>query len=335
MFKRSLPVQWSFSFGECMEPKLSVVVPVYNVEPYLVRALESIRNQTYGNLEILCVDDGSTDGSWAILDGYQKRDRRFVCVKQANQGVAAARNAALELATGEYVAFVDPDDWVEEDAYELMMSRMQEASADIGVFNFYKTWDDHETKMTNDEFIPSFPFGGEEYMLYSFKRYSYAGFCAYLWNKIYSMNYLHRVFGRDTRLFAEDLAIGEDVLFSGVAGMNAECVVYIDQGLYHYYQRTDSLFHGGTIAQREGSLVCFERLILCAEKWEMPENVVDYLKRFFVYHSSLLAKKAYDAQDWENLDKYKGCIRRYLTEYERTSGSHSEWNERMRMILEL
>ncbi len=107
-------------------PLISVIIPVYNVEPYLRKGLDSVCGQTYGNLEIICVDDGSTDGSPAILREYEARDSRVRVLAQANAGVAAARNAALDVATGEWVVGMDPDDWLEPRAYETVVAQADE-----------------------------------------------------------------------------------------------------------------------------------------------------------------------------------------------------------------
>ena len=91
-------------------PKVSVIIPVYNVEKYLQKCLDSVINQTYKNLEIICVDDGSPDNSGGILDAYAQNDSRIIVIHQENAGVSAARNRGLDAATGEYIAFVDSDD---------------------------------------------------------------------------------------------------------------------------------------------------------------------------------------------------------------------------------
>ena len=104
------------------EPLVSVIVPVYNVAAYLQRCLDSLLGQTYRNLEIICVNDGSTDGSAAILDEYATKDARIKVIHQENAGVSVARNRGLDSATGEYVGFIDADDWLEPDAYEKITS---------------------------------------------------------------------------------------------------------------------------------------------------------------------------------------------------------------------
>lgn len=100
------------------QPKVSVIIPIYNVEQYLSKCLDSIINQTYKNLEIICINDGSPDNSLAILEEYAKKDSRIIIINQGNAGVSTARNRGLDIATGEYISFVDPDDWIESNTYE-------------------------------------------------------------------------------------------------------------------------------------------------------------------------------------------------------------------------
>lgn len=107
------------------EMKISVIVPVYNVESYLARCVDSILTQTYENLEVILVDDGSKDNSGVICDGYAAKDPRVKVIHKENGGLSSARNCGLEAATGEYIAFVDSDDWIEPDAYGHLMNLME------------------------------------------------------------------------------------------------------------------------------------------------------------------------------------------------------------------
>ena len=111
--------------------KVSIVVPVYNAETYLARCLDSILRQTLTDIEILCIDDGSTDASWELIQEFAARDGRITATRQGNGGVAVARNRGLEQATGEYVGFVDSDDYVDENYFEVLYVTAQENDADI------------------------------------------------------------------------------------------------------------------------------------------------------------------------------------------------------------
>lgn len=109
----------------CEEKLLSVIVPVYKVEPYLHRCVDSIRNQTYKNLQIILVDDGSPDNCGKICDEYAELDARIIVVHQKNRGLSGARNTGLRYAKGEYVAFVDSDDWISSDMYQTLVNLVE------------------------------------------------------------------------------------------------------------------------------------------------------------------------------------------------------------------
>jgi len=121
-----------------MDPLITVIIPVYNVSKYLKQCLDSIINQTYKNLEIILVNDGSTDNSLAICEDYQQLDSRIIVVTQVNKGLAGARNTGIEKATGMYLMFVDSDDWMELNAIETAFSYMNEV--DLVCFSFFKEY---------------------------------------------------------------------------------------------------------------------------------------------------------------------------------------------------
>lgn len=116
--------------------KISIVVPIYNIENSLSRCVDSIKNQIYINWELILVNDGSSDRSGSICDKYAENDERIIVVHKQNGGSASARNAGLRAATGDYITFVDGDDWIENDGYEKMMRRAMETDSDIVMSNF-------------------------------------------------------------------------------------------------------------------------------------------------------------------------------------------------------
>ena len=108
-----------------MNHKISVIIPVYNVEDYLSKCLQSVINQTYTNLEIILVDDGSTDNSGEICDEFSENDNRIKVIHQKNTGVSQARKIGIDVADGKYIGFVDADDWIEPDMYETLINKMK------------------------------------------------------------------------------------------------------------------------------------------------------------------------------------------------------------------
>jgi len=117
---------------------ISVIVPVYKVEQYLRQCIESILNQTYQDLEILLIDDGSPDRCGIICEEYAKKDPRIKVFHTENHGLSAARNVGLQIAKGEYIGFVDSDDWIEPDMYEILLRRLEETDTDISVCEIWR-----------------------------------------------------------------------------------------------------------------------------------------------------------------------------------------------------
>ena len=118
--------------------KITVIIPVYNVENYLERCLKSILYNTYTNLEIICVNDGSTDNSKKILEDYSQRDKRVIVINKKNNGISSARNAGIKIATGEYIAFVDSDDWIHEKYFENLIRGID--TADLVICNYIRSY---------------------------------------------------------------------------------------------------------------------------------------------------------------------------------------------------
>ena len=112
-------------------PKLSIIVPIYNVENYLLRCLKSLITQEFDDFELILVDDGSADSCALILDDSIINDSRILVIHQKNKGVSAARNAGLFIARGKYVGFVDPDDWIEPDMYKILVNAIEIENCDI------------------------------------------------------------------------------------------------------------------------------------------------------------------------------------------------------------
>ena len=132
-------------------PKISIIVPVYNVEKYIRRCLDSIAAQTFTDWECICVDDGTPDASGKICDEYAQKDGRFVVIHKENGGVSSARNVGLDVAKGEYVTFCDSDDWVEKEMLEVFYNTALKNDAEV-VISGFRTTDEHGNYQ---EFLPS------------------------------------------------------------------------------------------------------------------------------------------------------------------------------------
>ena len=131
--------------------KISVIIPVYNVEAYLERCLNTVCGQSYKNLEIILVDDGSTDNCLQICEEFAERDDRIKVIHQSNQGVSAARNTGLDAATGDYIAFVDSDDYIHPEMYERLYSLLKKHDADMSACFSRGCWDSNYAEPPRDD----------------------------------------------------------------------------------------------------------------------------------------------------------------------------------------
>ena len=220
-----------------MDDKITVIVPVYNVENYLRKCLDSIIAQTYKNIEIIVVNDGSTDASGQICQEYTQIDNRIVYIEKENGGLSEARNVGLDKMTGSYVTFIDSDDWAELDYVEILYKKIIEYQADISVGNYYSYNEDEETYY--------FHIYGNSYYekvydnisifenLYeSQEMKSFALISA--WGKLYKaklFDYLRFDKGK----------LGEDGYFNQKMYLSVNKVVYLNKGLYAYRQRSGSI----------------------------------------------------------------------------------------------
>ena len=219
-------------------PLISVIIPVYNVESYLEKCLDSIINQTYKNLQIILIDDGSTDNCKAICGKYQKLDRRIIVIHQENQGLSNARNKGLDIAKGSLIAFVDSDDFLEPTMYEELYNNMRENDSDIAICNFYRI-DKHGAKTTlhfrETEFVST------NKTKFSNIQNEYGSLTVYAWNKLYKRKIFDNIRYPDGKVY-EDSFILCDIL------AKATKVSYLLKPLYNYVYRPDSITNNFSLA---------------------------------------------------------------------------------------
>ena len=222
------------------KPLISVLVPVFNIERYIGLCLESIIHQTYSNLEIIVVDDGSTDRSGEICDLYAKKDSRIKVIHKKNGGLVSARKTAMQVANGDYIGYVDGDDWIGEDFYKSLISSIQDTSSDVVVAGFTRVLFDKTARILN-----ACPIGVyEENKLVSFfssmisiDDFFRHGITTYLWNKLFRKEII-----KDCQLNVDErITIGEDGAVVYPALLNAKRISVIDNCAYYYRQREDSM----------------------------------------------------------------------------------------------
>lgn len=209
--------------------KISVIIPVYNSEKYLSKCLESVLKQTYKNIEIILIDDGSTDESGLICDDYSNKDERIRVIHTENVGVSHARNVGLENATGDLISFIDSDDELENNMFEVLVNIKQKYNADMShcgykrvdeFGNFIKNVCGTHAVLIQDNVETITNMLGGVY------------FTGGLWNKLYSYSVVKNI------RFAEELKNNEDILFNVLAIQNCRKIVFIDECKYIYYEHT-------------------------------------------------------------------------------------------------
>lgn len=210
--------------------KISIIIPVYNVAKYLRKCLESVINQTYQNLEIIVIDDGSTDGCDKICDEYAKKDNRIRVIHQPNKGLSEARNSGLKVMTGEFVGFVDSDDWIEPNFYELLEKRMREKNADIVMMGYYCVYKDKILKCRL--FPDDFPYDN----MNGLKALSENKISHVVWNKLYNKKLFNDLVFCKGRLH-------EDVLITYQLILRASRIECLNVFGYYQIMRASSICH--------------------------------------------------------------------------------------------
>ena len=304
--------------------KISVILAIYNVAPYLRQCLDSIVNQTYRNLEILCVDDGSTDESGAICDEYAARDARIRVIHQNNQGVSSARNRALSQITGQYVYFTDSDDWLELDMLETLHAMMDEDhGVQITQCGYFFDSPDHCQPVVNHLPVPESPLPMRDFLYYIYRRDKYRGVASYLPCKLLPSAFFNGTIG--LLRFDQTLNTGEDVIVAAQCYMLADKTRYTPRPLYHYRQQEGSAMHNmDRRLQGLGSPIAYERVIQLFEDNGIGDEILDYVKRFYVYHCGILLEYALKIEDTEKVAVLKEKIRPYATVYQKTNADHPE-----------
>lgn len=214
-------------------PLISVIVPVYKVEAYLRRCLESICNQSYRNLEIICVDDGSPDDSIEILREFACHDHRIKVIRRPNGGLSAARNSALEIAKGEWITGVDGDDWLEPGIYERAVACLSD-DIDMLCFEIVPEWSDSVDEALDAEYRSYFHLREKGKLSADCQRLSWLNVC--FWNKIWRRSLIEKYHMR----FGEGMQ-HEDFAFYTLFMPDCRAVYLLGVLGYHYFQRENSI----------------------------------------------------------------------------------------------
>lgn len=221
-------------------PLVSVVIPNYNNEKHLPECLESVINQTYKNLEIIVVNDGSTDGSIDIIKGYMSRDGRIKCIDQENTGLAVARKSGLDAATGEWVQHLDSDDFLELDGIEKLVARAEESGADIISSAFWTYSDDK--KRTRSETVGFEEISGTDY----FRKVMRAEVFWSMWSNFHKLSLY---FDYNIKVFPR-ADFGEDAIFMTQMFLNNPKIARLNDCVVNYRQNAESISNSETARKK-------------------------------------------------------------------------------------
>ena len=287
-------------------PLISVIIPIYQIDRYVGSCIESVMNQTYKNLEIILVDVGSEDRGAELCDLYAKKDSRIKVIHKKNGGLVSARKAGVKIATGEYVGYVDGDDWVDEKFYEIMVKSAIQYNSDLVVAGFSRDLFSTSTKISNE--IPAGDYEGERLdrlkkNMFQFEAFSRVGVTTYVWNKLFKCRKLF-----DCQMNVDDaISIGEDAAVVYPYIMLCERVNIIDNFGYHYRQREDSMLKRTVAYSKEtiGLNKLYMYLMNCTKgfpkKFEYEQQIRDFILGICIMRSGGVLKEVQ-----QNFSPYDG-----------------------------
>jgi len=276
--------------------KVSVIIPVYNVEKYLDQCLQSVADQTLRDIEVICVDDGSTDNSFEIVKKFAEKDSRFIAVQQENGGAGAARNNGLRRARGKYLSFLDSDDFFDEKMLEEAYECAEKHSADFVVFQSDQYYEDkNEYKNVSwtlryAEVPPYQPFSRRAMTDNIFKV-----FVGWAWDKLYN-----RQFVLDNNLWFQEQRTSNDMLFVFSSVAIAKRIAYVEKGKILVHQRRDS--SDSLSKTREKSWDCFYKALIALRERlyaegiyeEVEKDYINYALHFSLWNLNTIAQPTYD-----------------------------------------
>ena len=300
---------------------MSIIVPIYKVEKYLEQCVESIIAQTYGNWELILVDDGSPDQSGRIADQYASQDSRILVIHKENGGLSDARNAGLEVATGDYITLVDSDDYIHPQMLELMLQAAGDGEEDVVICGYEMVYEGQTPKIQKFELSGVERIDGREIQQVYFKQSDQRLTYTVAWGKLYRRSCFDAIRYPKGKLH-EDEHVTFQILYE------ASKIVYVELPMYYYLSRESSIM-GDFAAKRFDIFGGYSERM----SYYMKKQEVDLAKRTFFLALHMLAQyrewmNQRDAASKEALKDARGMLRGYLKRYER------DWNFSKREKLE-
>lgn len=299
-------------------PKVSVIVPIYNVEKYLDRCMQSLLNQTLNDIEIIMVDDGSPDNCPKLCDEYAKKDPRVKVVHKKNGGLGYARNSGLDVATGEYVAFVDSDDYTSVETYESLYTVAKNCNADVVLGGFYVHKADGSVisqSILDEEFAHDSITDLMGEMIYSIRPMEKKPWAS-MWLGIYRRKLIEE---NHCRFKSEREYLSEDILFNATLIPLCRKVVYVPKAFYHYCYNGTSLTHNFNSRKIDANFRLYEVIKKLWQEYGVLDKLKEELMLFLIKNTRgtilkgiifsdlsfsekrALCKKVYNYGEWKNI----------------------------------
>ncbi len=278
---------------------LSIIVPIYNVEAYLPRCIDSILAQTYTDFELILVDDGSPDNCPSICDEYAEKDSRIIVIHKENGGLSSARNAGLDIAQGDYIGFVDSDDFIHPQMYERLMESLTDNNADISICNFERVNEAGNPISDLYPLLTSSVSSGIN-ILRDFKKSGYLNIqYIVVVNKVFSRDLWNNIRFPIGRIH-EDEFVAHHLLGA------SKCVSSINEQFYYYRQTSGSIMNKPYNLRRLDWFIALEDRVEYLLKLDLHEEAVAVLSRYF----EMLRVKYFLIRDHDNINYHLYEIRK-------------------------
>lgn len=256
-----------------MEEKVSIIVPIYNVESYIGKCLLSIINQDYKNLEIICINDGSTDNSEDVVLKYQKKDKRLIYIKKENGGLSSARNKGIEIATGEFICFIDSDDWIELNFVSKMVANLKKNDADITVCNIKFVYSNGDEKNTPFKIKNNMELNTKEALIELFKGNMLQNHAV---NKLYKLSLF-----KENKISFPNGKIYEDVFTTYKLFAASKKIYVFNDYLYYYLQQREGSILTNKFTEKKLDLL--DGIIeICKDESLNKYNLKNYIQVFYI-----------------------------------------------------
>ncbi len=254
---------------------ISIILPIYNSEKYLKQCLDSVINQTFTDFECICVNDGSTDNSLSILQEYENKDKRFKVFSKENKGVSDTRNTGIKLSIGEYITFIDSDDWVENDYLERLQNNFNSKDVDVCVCNL-KIYNTISNILQTDSNIKTLNKLYKKLLVQKFQNkkniFKFISFTRAVWGKLYRSS----VIKNNNIVFFDNICGDEDYSFNIIFNMYAKNIVFTRDELYYYRKQILSLTSNDE-KMRMNTFYSFIELIKELDKRNFNDNIIKHI----------------------------------------------------------